>query len=181
MHKEKKKEKNSNVKIRNCRDVPRATLQQQSRTGATCRALLLKYKKPQWTFTIIIIVSIVINIIFIGVMDCCVGVDILHKDIQGWRHGFVNPTSNQISWSQDSRLCRLCRPQGSFRPGFDAFLVFKLRPHHQTLSTKSPKPSVSSLFLNECLRIVSSPSMIRKKYGSRFDINVNASRFSFVT
>ena len=77
MHKEKKKEKNSNVKIRNCRDVPRATLQQQSRTGATCRALLLKYKKPQWTFTIVIIVSIVINIIFIVVIDCCVGVDIL--------------------------------------------------------------------------------------------------------
>ena len=43
--------------------------------------LLLKYKKPQWTFTIIIIVSIVINIIFfIVVIDCCVCVDILHKD-----------------------------------------------------------------------------------------------------
>ena len=29
----------------------------------------------------IIIVSIVINIIFIGVIDCCVGVEILYKDI----------------------------------------------------------------------------------------------------
>ena len=70
-----------------------------------------------------------------------------------------------------------CRPQGSFCPGFDTFLTVQLTPHHQTLSTKSPKPSVSSLLFQNEYYWFHHPPLSGRKYRSQFD-SVNTISFA---